>query len=294
VIKFDPYKNKTLDQITLPGITDVYDEHGSGLHLDQDTGILSIVIDAQPAFLTGGANVSGDYWLVKYDTHARRELWRANLTSVTKAKYGGYQDVAIDPRGYSYVVGTYPANILRVSPRGDAITAWYPPQTTNTTIHGYTGIASVGDTLLVIDGNGVPEELSEGDSQLYRFDTTKPRGQPVLIPRTPAGIKLGNSDTIHLPEQYNGTVMLAALNYIGVTVLRSRDGWHTAEQLGTITSDFPAFFQRIIPSTTQIGPDSHFMIGQKFPGSIVPGTKGGNQSDFPFFDITSQINALLA
>jgi len=293
VINFDPYKNKTLAQVSFPGITDVYDEHGSGMHFDQKTGVLSIVIDAQPAFLTGGANVTGDYWLVKYDTRARRELWRANLTSFTHAKYGGYQDVTVDKRGYSYVVGTYPSNILRVSPSGKEIAGWYPPQTTNTTVHGYTGITSVGETLIVIDANGVPEELKEGDSQLYRFDMTKDKGTPVLIPRTPAGIKLNTPDTIHLPEQYNGTVMLASLNYIGVTVLRSRDGWKTAEQLGTITSDFPEFFQRIIPSTVQIGPDSHFMVGQKFPGAIVPGTKGGNQSDFPFFDITAQVNALL-
>jgi len=255
---------------------------------------VSFVVDAQPAFLTGGANVSGDYWLVKYDTRARRELWRANLTSLTQAKYGGYQDVAVDPRGYSYVVGTYPANILRVSPSGRPITAWYPPRTTNTTVHGYTGIAAVGDTLLVVDANGVPEEESEGDSQLYRFDTTRPTGTAVLIPRTPAGAKLGAPDAIHLPEQYNGTVLLLSRNYVGVDVLRSRDGWRTAEQLGTIHSDFPAFFQRIIPSTVQIGPDSHFMVGQRFPGAIVPGTKGGNQSDFPFFDITAQVNALLA
>jgi len=291
IVKYDPYTNKTLDIINFPGITEVYDEHASGIEWDRRTGLISLVIDAQPAFLTGGANASGDYWLVKYDTRAKREFWRANLTSLTQAKWSGFQDVTVDSRGNSYVVGTYPKSIIRVDKTGTHLKPWYPPQTTNTTVHGYTGICSTGDTLLVIDANGVPEELSEGNSQIYRFDMTKDKGHPVLVPRTP-NITLGTPDSIHLPEKYGGKVMLASMNYVGVTVLRSLDGWRTAEQLGTITSDFPAFFQRIIPSTVQIG-QSQFMIGQRFPGSIVPGTKGGNQSDFPFFDITAQVEALL-
>jgi hypothetical protein len=293
MIKYDPYTNKTLDIIEFRGITNVYDEHASGIHWDKRTGIVSLVIDAQPAFLTDGANATGDYWLIKYDTHAKRELWRANLTSVTQAKWSGFQDVTVDARGNSYVVGTYPGSIMRVDMSGRHIKPWHPPQTTNTTVHGYTGICSTGETLLVIDANGVPEELSEGNSQIYRFDMTEDVGRPVLVPRNPPGIPLGTPDAIHLPEKYGGNVMLAAMNYVGVTVLRSLDGWKTAEQLGTITTDFPAFFQRIIPSTVQIG-ERQFMIGQRFPGAIVPGTKGGNQSDFPFFDITDQVEALLA
>ncbi|KAK3386484.1 hypothetical protein B0H63DRAFT_411587 [Podospora didyma] len=296
MVKYDPYKNKPLEIISFPGISDVFDEHASGLHLGRKSGVVSLVIDAQPAFLTNGANASGDYWLVKYDTRARRELWRANLTSVTQARWAGFQDVTVDARGNSYVVGTYPRSILRVDKTGRHITPWLPPQQPiNTTLHGYTGICSTGDTLLVVDANGVPEELSEGNSQLYRFDMRQPTaGKPVLVPRTPRGVLLPNSDAIHLPERYGGTVMFVAHSYIGITVLRSRNGWRSAEQLGTIPSDFPAFFQRIISSTVQIGSERQFMIGQKFPGSIVPGTKGGNQSDFPFFDITAQVEALLA
>ena len=292
MVKYDPYKNKVLDIINFPGITDVFDEHASGIHWDRRTGIVSLVIDAQPAFLTNGANATGDYWLVKYDTHAGRELWRNNLTAVTQAKWSGFQDVTVDARGNSYVVGTYPKSIMKVDKTGRRATPWYHPQTTNTTVHGFTGVCSIGDTLIAIDANGVPEELSEGDSQLYRFDMSKPTGEPILIPRTPANISLGVPDAIHLPEKYGGRVMLAAMNYVGVTVLRSHDGWRTAEQLGTVVSDFPALFQRILPSTVQIG-QSQFAIGQRFPGAIVPGTKGGNQSDFPFFDITAQVEALL-
>jgi hypothetical protein len=289
---FDPYKNKTLDIISFPGISEVFDSHGSGVHWDERTNLLSVVIDAQPAFLTGGANVSGDYWLIKYDPIAKRELWRTNLTATTKSKYGGFQDVTVDKRGFSYVVGTYPKSILRVSPNGKDVDVWYPPQTTNTTVHGFTGITSVGDTLLVVDSNGVPETEAEGNSLIWSFDMRDKKGRPVLVPRTP-NRPLGVSDAIHLPPRYGGKVALVALDLIGVQVLRSRDGWRTAEDVGRITSDFPAFFARILPATVQIG-QNQFMIGEYFPGQVVPGTKTGNQSDFPMFDITAQLDAMLA
>ena len=293
IAKYDPYQNKVLKIINFPGITDVFDEHASGIHLDQHSGHLSLVIDAQPAFLTGGANATGDYWLVRYDTREEREVWRANLTSVTQAKWAGFQDVTVDARGNSYVIGTYPSSIMKVSKSGKKMTPWYPPQTTNTTVHGFTGVTSLGNTLLVIDADNVPEELSVGDSKIYRFDmANKDVGTPVRVTLSPAETKLNTPDAIHLPEKYDGKVMLAAMNYIGVTVLRSGDGWHTGEILGTIPSDFPAFFQRIIPSTTQIG-ERIFAVGQWFPGSLVPGTKGGNQSDFELFDITTEVEALL-
>jgi len=292
IVTYSPYTATTLSIASFPGISDVFDSHASGLHLSPHTGILSLVIDAQPAFLTGGANATGDYWLVKYSTLSHRELWRANLTSVTDAKWAGFQDVTVDKRGNSYVVGTYPSSILRVDKTGREIVPWLPPKTTNTTVHGFTGVVSLGETMLVIDSNGVPEELSEGNSLLWRFDMRDEVARPRLVKVRPEGTKLGVPDAIYLPGKYGGRVMLAALNYVGVSVLRSGDGWESAELLGTVVSDFPAFFQRIIPSTVQIG-ESLFMVGQRFPGEIVPGTKGGNQSDFPFFDITAQVEALL-
>ncbi|KAK0654880.1 hypothetical protein B0T16DRAFT_339510 [Cercophora newfieldiana] len=292
IATFSPHTNTTLPTITFPGITEIFDLHASGLHLSPSTGILSLVIDAQPAFLTGGANASGDYFLVKYSTRSNRELWRANLTSVTEAKWSGFQDVAVDKRGNSYVIGTYPSSILKVDKSGKKITVWVPPKTRNTTVHGFTGVETFGEALLVVDSNGVPEELSEGDSLLWRFDMRDERGRGELVKLKPEGVKLGVPDAILLPGKYGGKVMLVALNYVGIAVMRSGDGWKSAELVGTVKSDFPAFFQRIIPSAVQIG-EKIFMVGQSFPGEIVPGTKGGNQSDFPFFDITAEVDALL-
>ncbi|KAK1752999.1 hypothetical protein QBC47DRAFT_462692 [Echria macrotheca] len=299
MVKYDPYTGQTLDIINFPGISDVYDEHASGIHWDPRTKDIYLVIDAQPAFLTDGANATGDYWLIKYSTTHSRELHRTNLTALTQSLYAGFQDVTTDSHGNAYVVGTYPSSIIRVSPSG-VPTLFYPPQTSNTSVHGFTGIVSLPTTfspttLIAISAEGVPEELSAGDSKLYRFDTSLkyPPSQPTIIPISPPETKLGVPDAIHLPERYGGTVMLAAMNYVGVSVLRSKDGWRSAEYLGTIPSDYPKFFERIITATVQIGAEKQFMIGQSFPGGIVPGTKGGNGTDFPFFDITDEVEALL-
>ena len=280
-----------LDVYEFPGITNTNIEHASGLDWNPHDGLLSIVIDADPAFLTNGANVSGDYWLLKYDPVARREVWRANLTSLTGGKWGGFQDVTTSADGTAYVAGTYPKSVVRVDPSGRHIEWFYPPQTTNTTVHGYTGIDSTGTTVLVVDNQAVPEESPDGNAAIFRFDMRDPHPHPVRVPLTP-DTPLGLSDTISLPPKYGGTVLLVSLDLIGVTVLRSRDGWRTAEQLGTITSDFAKPFAQDLPATFQIA-QSLYMIGEYFPGEFVPGTVSGNRSDFPMFDITAQVEALL-
>jgi len=292
LIAFDPYKNETVEVITFPGITEGIDEHGSGIHWDERTGLITAVIDAQPAFLTDAANVTGDYWLIKYDPSVGQEVWRVNLTETTQALWGGFQDVTVDEaNGNSFVIGTYPKSIIRVDSTGTKVDIWYPPQTTNTSVHGYTGIASFGNTLLVIDDNGVPEESFEGNSSIYRFDMSAEKGEPILVQHYP-NKHINVSDALHLPSKYDNTVMLVSIDYTGVQVLRSKDAWETAEFLGTITSDFPVFFESIIPATFEIG-ESLFMIGEYFPGQRVPGTKAGNRTDFPMFDITDQVAALL-
>lgn len=293
VIQFDPYRNQVLDIFTFPGITETNIEHASGIDWNPHDGLLSIVIDADPAFLTDGADVSGTYWLLKFDPVAKREVWRANLTELTHGRWGGFQGVTTDAAGNTYVAGTYPKSIVRVSADG-AMDVWYPPQTANTTVHGYTGIASTGHTVLVVDNQGVPEESSTGNAAIFRFDMRAEHPSPVRVPLTPATPPLGLSDSIHLPPRFAGTVMLVSLDLIGVTVLRTRDGWRTAEQLGTIVSDFGLANARDLPATVQIGDRKLFMIGEYFPGEFVPGTTAGNRSDFSMFDITAQVEALLA
>jgi hypothetical protein len=292
VVQYDPYKNVVQDIFEFPGITETGSEHVSGIHWNKYDGLLSIVVDAVPAFLTDGADVSGTYWLLKFDPVEKQLLWQANLTELTQGKWGGFEGVTTDAEGNSYVVGTYPKSIVYVDKTGKTMLPFYPPQTANTTVHGYTGIASTGDTILVVDNQGVPEESSDGNAAIFRFDMRDPLPQPTPVPLTPS-TPLGLSDAIYLPPKYGGTVLLVSLDLIGVTVLRSTDGWVTAEQLGTIESDFAIANAQDLPATFQIG-QNLFMIGEYFPGTFVPGTTAGNRSDFPFFDITAQVEGLLA
>ena len=288
---YDPYTDST-SIVTFPGITHAPGQHTSGLHYSPSTKLLSIVINSESPFLTGGANVSGDNWLIQYDTVAKAELWRANLTAVTQGKWGGFLDVAVDTRGNSYVISQYPKSILKVSPDGE-VELWYPPQTNETTVRGYTGCVSLGDMMLVVGSEPDPQAESGRRSEVYRFDLTRKRGKEELVHRSPH-TELADTNRLKLPEAYGGTVALVSQLYVGVTVLRSRDRkWERAEYLGTITSDFPALFERILPTTVQVGPRNQYMVGQYFPGQIVPGTTAGNRSEWPMFDVTAQVESLL-
>ena len=122
---------------------------------------------------------------------------------------------------------------------------------------------------------------------------TRERGKEDLVHRS-RHTELADTNRLKLPEAYGGTVELVSKLYVGVTVLRSRDRkWERAEYLGTITSDFPALFERILPTTVQVGPRNQYMVGQYFPGQIVPGTTAGNRSEWPMFDVTAQVESLL-
>ncbi|KAK4041121.1 hypothetical protein C8A01DRAFT_15112 [Parachaetomium inaequale] len=262
--------------------------HASGLHYTPATNLLTVVINSPKPFLTAGADVGGDNFLVQYDIKHGGEVWRVNLTETTLGRWGGFVDVGVvdttttttTTRRAAYVVSSYPAGILRV--RGGKggkreVAVWYGPRG-ETTVEGYTGCAVVGDVMLVA-----------GMGAVWRFDLSKERGEPVRL----VGVE-GGTNRVKLPEAYGGRVALVSQGLVGVTVLRSRDGsWRSAEELGTIRSGFPRELERIVPSTVQVGPRRQYMVGQYFPGEIVPGTMAGNRSDFPMFDITEEIEGLL-
>ncbi|GAB1319920.1 hypothetical protein MFIFM68171_10130 [Madurella fahalii] len=276
-----PGNSGPLPSITFANLTLTPGRHVSGLYYSRPTNQLSVVVNSPNPFLTGGADVSGDNLVVRYAPRAARELWRANLTAATRGAFGGFLDVAVDDRpgeGHAYVVGSYPASILRVDPRGRRVEVWYPPSGP-TTVRGFSGVAIAGDALLVA-----------GMRAVYRFDLrARGRRVPVLLGRVE-----GETNRVVLPEAYGGKVMLVSQQAIGATVFRSRDGrWRTAENLGTVRSDFPRELERIVPSSVQIGPKRQYLVGQYFPGETVPGTMAGNRSEFPMFDITAEIETLL-
>ncbi|KAB5572153.1 hypothetical protein GE09DRAFT_1216757 [Coniochaeta sp. 2T2.1] len=281
---YHPYQNR-LEVIEFPGLTRNPAQHVGGVGWDAHSGLVSVLINAGAAFTTTPPDVSGTNIIKKFDPRTKTFLWSLNITElVTNGAYGGFNDVTADPRGNTYVVGTFPSSIVRVNRAGTEIIPWYHPQTNDTSINGYTGIASRGDTIVVLDS---------GAGKLYRFDAAAAKGTPVLVPHYPARVIEGG-DGIHLPVKFGGKVLLVAEHFKGVTVLRSRSGrWDEAEHLGTIPNPPGLPEGWLIVSTTQIG-ERLYIINDWFADLWVPGTVAGNKTEFPMIDITAQVDQLLA
>lgn len=297
---FDPYTNTIVDSITFPGLSGDPTLH-LGPALPDQSGGLTILLDAAAAFSTGGADVSGSNILIKYDLAQRAVVWQRNLTAeVTQGRFGGFQDVEHDRAGNVYVVGTFPGTILRADKDGNGLSTWFlPPQAqlANTTVAGLGGIASIREADVLLVNNNA-------DGQIYRFDHVSGSqiGRPVLIPRTTGGgadgtpaPPLGFSDAILLPAKYQNTVLLVAEDATGVTVLRSRDAtWTSAETLGTVSNNVSAAMGGMVPAAVEIGGDKIFAVEEFFADApLVAGTNAGNRTAFPMVDITAQVDELL-
>ncbi|KAF7589030.1 hypothetical protein BBP40_004818 [Aspergillus hancockii] len=284
VAVYDPYKSQVVDTIELPGFSGDPILHLSGVVVDPQ-GLLSVIVDAGAAFDTQGQDISGDNFLVKVDPVEGQVLWRRNLTEVTNGVYGGYQDAAHDLYGNTFVVGTFPTSIVKVGPNGSTATPWYLEPHPNQTIHGLTGLAASGNTLLATDGS---------DGQLYRFNTTDTIGQKVHVPLNGNHTAvIGNDlDGILLPQQFNDTVLLVSDNSQGTVVLRSADGlWTSAEVLGAVPNLFLAQSGFAVDNVEIAG--SLYSVIEFFLDDKVPGTLAGNRTQFPLVDITYDVLGLL-
>lgn len=230
---------------------------------------------------TKGKDVSGDSFLIQYDLAKQKFNFSANLTSVANGLYGAQQDIAQDSNGNSYVVGTYPSSILKVSPNGKSITAWYEETGVPTTVHGYSGIVSCANAPIII--------VSDSEKgQLYRFDTRAAKGTPTLIPLQADAAPIGQSlDGGYLPALFKDTVFLATDNVQGTVVIQSKDGlWKSAVKVGVIPNRL-ASIGGTPTATVQI--DGRIYVVTEFFGDAVPRTR----TDFPLYDITDEITALL-
>ena len=273
----------TGESITFEHITLNPRLHLSGVRKNPVSGLLSIIVDAGAAFVTGGADTSGDNFLIQYDLKTKTEVSRTNLTETTQGRYGGFQDVEFDSAGNIYVVGTYPSSILKVDPSGSKVEVWYLAEPVKSTVAGIGGLAVVGNTLL---GN----DIASGN--VVRFDLTSSTGTPIVVPHSPAGVITKQGDGITLPEKFHGTVLLIAQNGLGFAVLRSNDTWQTAEFLGTI------------PHPASV-PDGALTASVQIEGSVyanveffgdapgAPPIYAGNRTVFPLIDITESLEALL-
>ena len=121
-----------------------------------------------------------------------------------------------------------------------------------------------------------------------RFDMTKEKGVPVPVPLTPAH-NITASDAIYLPPRYNGTVLLAAVDAEGVEVLRSKDGkWTAAERLGQVSNSASMQKGGFVTACVQVG--TRLYMVEEYFGDTQP----GNRTEFPFVDITDDVEKLIA
>ncbi|KAH9897546.1 hypothetical protein F4778DRAFT_783124 [Xylariomycetidae sp. FL2044] len=319
VVVYDPYRAETVATLEFPNITRTPPFHIGAVAWDPYTDLVTILVDAAAAHETGGRDISGDNYVMRYDPAAAADgvvLWSLNISEVARGRYGGPQDVEHDARGHVYVLGTYPGTILRVEPDGSAIREWYLPEVLDHTVSGFSGFAALGDILLVSDTRN--NSVEDGGSAIYRFDMTAETGTPVLVPLTmppsnnnnsssssntttprPPPLLLGH-DAIYLPPKYNGTVLLLAEHDRGVSVLRSRDAkWETAEYVGLVPNnndddeDDPALDAGALVTAPLEIAGSLYMVEDWFTDALVPGTSAGNRSVFPLVDITGRVEELL-
>ncbi|KAI1748380.1 hypothetical protein F4782DRAFT_360872 [Xylaria castorea] len=329
VVVYDPYKASVVSTIEFPNITRTapfhiggvaWDPYSSRRDTDKSADEITILVDAAAAHETAGNDVSGDNYILRYSTAARETLWSVNLTSVSRGRYGGPQDVEHDDRGNIYVLGTYPGTLLRVTgDGGGTVEEWYvPPPSASSlppgnnsgggaidhAVLGYTGLAAVdGSTLLVADARN----RSADGGALYTFDMTARKGTPTRVPiaypgnRTSSSDVIRPGDAIYLPPKYDNEVLLITEHDAGISVLRSSrkggDGkkskWRGAEFLGRIpNAPEVAAAGGVVTAAVEIA-GAVFMVEEWFTDPLVPGTTAGNRTSFPLVDITAQLDALV-
>ncbi|KAI1173550.1 hypothetical protein F4777DRAFT_580780 [Nemania sp. FL0916] len=324
VVVYDPYKKSVVETIEFPNITRTVPFHIGGVAWDPYSSKkpnskseakkpgdeITILVDAAPAHETAGRDISGDNYILRWDAVSKRVLWTANLTTVSRGRYGGPQDIEHDGRGNVFVLGTYPGTLVRVSAppsnsKTGVIEEWYiPPPSPNTSVldHaviGFTGLAAYdSDTLLVADARN----NSVQGGALYRFDMSAKKGTPVAIPITYPTTGSADADVIrpgdaiYLPKRYAREVLLISEHDKGVSVVRSRkkdEVWRSAEFLGRIAN--PANITAsggLVTAVVEIA-GRVYLVEEWFTDAIVPGTSAGNRTTFPLVDVTAQLDALV-
>ncbi|GJC88009.1 core trichothecene cluster (CTC) protein 14 [Colletotrichum liriopes] len=287
---YDPYKNELVDIIEFPGISHSPELFIAGIDIDERTGLVSILANAGAAFTKPplGSDVSGSNIAMIFNPKTKEVLYKVNLTETTHGQYGGFADLEQDPDGNVYVNSMFPGSILKLygfdGRNTPKVTEWYLSQPRDSSIDGFGGLAAKEWTLLTHDNS---------DGRLLKFDMRSSKGLPIAIPVTPSHTFL-DSDASYLPPKYNGTVLLIA-GGPGIRVLRSKNGkWDNAEYLGTVfkaSFDLPDTY--LATAAIQVG-DGLNMVVLPTGDKVVPGTLAGNRTHFPFYDITNQVEELLA
>ncbi|GJN73897.1 hypothetical protein PLICBS_007980 [Purpureocillium lilacinum] len=283
VAVYDATKNEVSEIIEFPGLSGKPEFHSSGMRVRPD-GQLATVVNAGAAFDTSGQDISGDNFLVTYDHDSKKVTSQVNLTAVSNGVYGGFQDLTFDTCGNTFVVGTYPGSIIKVSADGSKAVPWIVDRISNRTTAGYTGIVSRGNTLIASNGK---------DGGLYRFDATKAQGEPIAIPLAGNRTLGKDLDQVYMPAKYGGNTILVSDTSDGTVVVRSDDDWKSAKIVGTVANALQSQ-DGFSVATVQIA-ERIYVVTEYFldASNKVPGTNAGNRTEFPLRDITDEVDAML-
>lgn len=238
VAVYDPYRDE-YEEIIIPGITGNDDYSITGIDYD-GMGSMYFAATSYTAFeaTTSGnpalANFTGPNSVIRYDTNDRTIRWITDLVPLQKQVFQrtgklitGFQDMAEDGQGNTYVIGTFGQIIVKVNKFGTP-QIWYEPKNINDTLLS-GGIVRSGDTIVIND------RVAPG---LLTFDINKSKGVPVYV--HPEGFPTnytGGGDGLMLPSKYGGKVILWSDDFYGNRVIGSKNNWKTAEYLGLVPMD---------------------------------------------------------
>lgn len=235
---YDPYRQES-EVITFPGITGNDDYTITGIDYD-GMGSMYFAATSYTAFIattTGNqslANFTGPNSIIRYDTNARKIRWITDLVPIQEEIFQrtgklvtGFQDMAEDDQGNTYVIGSFGSIIIKINKNGTP-RIWYEPKNINDTLAS-GGIVRSGDKLVIND------RLAPG---LLTFDICEPEGRLVYV--HPEGFPAnytGGTDGLLLPSKYDGKVILWSDDFYGTRVIGSKNNWKTAEYLGLALMD---------------------------------------------------------
>ncbi|KAF4507445.1 hypothetical protein G6O67_006076 [Ophiocordyceps sinensis] len=279
VAVYDLAQKRVLDDIiSIPNITNNPLLHASGIQYDDRNDRLSVMLNSGAAFDTQGTNTAGDNNVMSYDLKNGSVNFVVNLSNYSDAEFRGFQDMEHDNEGNIFVVGTFGGSLMRISADGLNVTQWW--RASNSSDRGLSGAAKFNETTLLITDNS--------DSQVYRYSMTE-RNQRTKVELSGADNISADLDGIYMPPMYRGAVLLVSA-LTDTVVLRSNDGWATAERLGAIPNKF-AGEQGLTTASVEAG-GRILSIHEYFLDN--GGTLPGNRSQFPVADITESVEELLA
>ncbi|KAH8713053.1 Core trichothecene cluster (CTC) protein 14 [Beauveria bassiana] len=278
----DKEKKDIAGTIDFEGLTRDPVYHASGVLVEGE--FLWTSINTGAAFESFGENINGINYAIKYDLQNHKEVWRVDVTTPANGKFGGTQDFAVDTSGNTFVVGTYPGHIIKITPDGKTASLWNSSNSTKSTQTGYTGIVSKGDILLVTN--------EQNGGEVLRFDSRDEKGNPTVVDTGSKKLNKG-LDGAALVNIGSNEYLLVATEDGLKTVAPADEKWEKAEILEPTEPIKSNDVNGTITIALQVEEKIYAII--EYFGDNRPGSDGGLSGDrekWPFQDITSQVTAL--